>query len=286
MTPTESSPTPPARPPGTSHRAAWLREPLVHFLIVGALIFAIDAVTASRSDDTRLITLTTAEDAGLRQLFEDERGRAPTDAEWQALRQRWFDNELLYREGLALGLDRGDSAIRERVIFKALNVVQANLQPPAVDDAALRTWFEQHRARYDDPPRIDFLEAVIEGRPDRAAVAAFVDALAAGAADTERSGLRIFRGRPVGSIREGFGGAFTDRLATLPLQRWQVVDSNDGPRAVLVEARAEGTPADFEAIRERVAQDWRDQRMAELRTEAVRSLAVKYTLRVASQDRP
>jgi hypothetical protein len=263
---------------------SWLREPLLHFLVIGALVFALDAWVFSGRDDPNVIVLSQSADNEMRELFLGERGREPTDAEMRVMRDRWFDNELLYREGLSLGLDRGDTGIRERVIFKALNVVEANLAPPQADEATLRSWFESQRLRYDTPPRIDFLEAVIPGRPDRAEVEAFAAALNAGTADTATRGLRIFRGRPLASIRDGFGDQFSDLLSELPPERWHVVDSREGPRAILVESRSAGEPADFEQLRERVAQDWRDQRMAELRTAAVRALADKYRLEVASES--
>ncbi|MFX6930183.1 hypothetical protein ABTH73_19595, partial [Acinetobacter baumannii] len=88
------------------------------------------------------------------------RGREPNAEELAALRRVWLDNEVLYREGLALQVDKGDSAIRERVIFKALSVVDANTKLPAVTDEVLRKWFEGHRVKYDEPPRFDFQEAV------------------------------------------------------------------------------------------------------------------------------
>jgi hypothetical protein len=94
----------------------------------------VDYAIASRQEDPSTITLGVDADAEIRKLFSDARGREPNAEELAALRQRWFDNELLYREGLALGLDRGDSAIRERVIYKALNVLQSDLQVPAGDE--------------------------------------------------------------------------------------------------------------------------------------------------------
>ena len=58
--------------------------------------------------------------------------RAPSADELDALRKVWLDNEVLYREGLALQVDRGDVAIRERVIFKALSVVDAGTKLPRI----------------------------------------------------------------------------------------------------------------------------------------------------------
>jgi hypothetical protein len=284
-TPAAAASTHPAPASPTGQRR-WLREPLLHFALAGAALFALDAWVVAGRDDPNTITLTTAVDGELRQLFVEGRGRPPTDAELASLRQRWFDNEMLYREGLALGLDRGDPGIRERVIFKALNVVEAGLQRPVADEATLQAWFEQQRARYDEPPRVDLFEAVMPGKPSADEVAAFVKALNAGRADTQEAGLRIFRARPMGSIQESFGADFAAVLADLPLKTWHALDTPNGPRAMMVEVRTPGRAVTLDEVRDRVLPDWRDQRMAELRTAGVRALADKYALRVAAQPQP
>lgn len=269
-------------------RSRWLREPMLHFAIFGTLLFGIDQMLVAQRGDERLVVLNATADAELRKLYVDERGREPTEAEMASLRRRWFDNELLYREGLALGLDRGDVGIRERVIFKALNVVTANIGDPQPDEAELRTWFEQQRARYDEPARIDFLEAVVVGKPSLAEVEAFARVLDSqsdrASAPKVESGLRVYKGRPVATLEPAFGKAFTERLMTLEPGRWQALESKDGPRAVRVDARSERIPADFDTVRNAVQADWRDQRLAELRTEAVRALADKYRLEIAGDD--
>src|SRR4029077_20656165 len=86
-----------------------------------------------------------------KQVFRASRGRDPNAAELMALRRVWLDNEILYREGIALQFDKGDAAIRERVIFKALSVVDANVKLPPVNDSVLRKWFDSHRDKYDEP---------------------------------------------------------------------------------------------------------------------------------------
>ena len=265
-------------------RARWLRDPLVHFLVFGAVVFAVDYAIASRQEDPSTITLGAEADAEIRKLFSDARGREPDAEELAALRQRWFDNELLYREGLALGLDRGDSAIRERVIYKALNVLQADLEVPAADEETLRAWFEKERLRYDDPPRVDLLEAVLPGRPTLEEVKAFAAALNAGQPTEQQGGLRVFKGRPEATIADGFGEEFAQRMAALEVGEWHALESKDGPRAVRVEGRTPGTPARFEDLRETVLQDWRDRRMQEMRTDAVRALGERYKLRVAGEN--
>lgn len=265
---------------------SWLREPLLHFLLAGGVLFAVDAVIAARTADPNEIVLTATVQAELRKIHLEEAGREPDSAAMKAMQQRWFDNELLYREGLSMGLDRGDTGIRDRVIFKALNVVETGLQPPKADEAALRAWFEQQRVRYDEPPRVDLFEAVIPGQPDAAAVAAFAQALNDGRADTATSGLRVFRSRPLASIRQAFGDGFAEQLADVPLKRWQAMQTAQGPRAMMVELRQDGRTARFDTVRDAVQKDWYDQRMAELRTQAVRALTQKYSLRTATEAKP
>jgi hypothetical protein len=105
----------------TSSRASrnqWAREPLLHFVLIGAVLFGLDHFIAGRADDPHAIVIDAAVDAEANQTFQSSRGREPTAEELKALRQVWLDNEILYREGVALGLDKGDTAIRERVICK------------------------------------------------------------------------------------------------------------------------------------------------------------------------
>jgi len=85
-----------------------VREPLVHFVALGFVLFGVDHLAASRVDDPRTIIVTADVDNEARKLFRAERGRDPDSAELNALHRVWLDNEVLYREGLALQVDRGD----------------------------------------------------------------------------------------------------------------------------------------------------------------------------------
>jgi len=262
----------------------WLREPLLHFLVLGGLLFAVDHVIVGRADDPRHIVIPAAVDQEAGQLFKDSRGRPPNAEELKALRERWLDNEVLYREGLALQLDRGDTAIRERVIFKALSVVDANVKRPPVDDKVLRAWFETRRAKYDEPARYDFQEAVLAGDNSEAALRAFVDALNAGTPGDAKAGLRVFKGRPLANLAQSYGPDFAKALEESPVGEWRALATRDGLRAMRLESIAPARPASFDAVRGVVLQDWTDAVMAEQRTAAVRALAGKY--RVTTEAAP
>jgi hypothetical protein len=263
-----------------ARKPTWFREPLLHFVLLGALLFAIDHVIAGRAGDPRTIVVDADVDNQARQVFRTSRGREPDDKELYALRQVWLDNEVLYREGLALQVDKGDTAIRERVIFKALSVVDANLKLPPYDDKLLRDWFESHRAKYDEPARHDFQEAVLAGDNSEAAVRAFVAALNAGAPGDAKAGLRVFKGRPYANIVQSYGDEFARALAQAPAREWLALPTRDGWRAVRIESVTPAQPAVYEAVRNVVLQDWTDSVMAEQRSAAVHALARKYTVKV------
>ena len=267
-----------ARPSGARTAPGWLREPLLHFLVIGAVLFGADHLLSRRSGDPTRIVVGAAVDAQARQLFKAARGHDPSAEELKALRKVWLDNEVLYREGLALQVDKGDPAIRERVIFKALSVIDASAQRPALDARVLRDWFEQHRAKYDEPARVDFEEAVLADDPSEAGVRAFVLALNAGAPGDAKAGLRVFKGRPQATLVQSYGADFATAIQALPPGEWTALATKDGWRAVRLGAVTPPKPADFDALRGVVLQDWTDAVMAEQRSAAVNALARKYTI--------
>jgi hypothetical protein len=262
-------------------RMRWLREPLLHFVVLGGVLFAADHFIGGRADDPRVIVVGAEVDDQARQLFRSSRGREPGAEELAALRRVWLDNEVLYREGLALQVDRGDSAIRERVIFKALSVVDANVKLPPFDDKLLRDWFEAHRSKYDEPERFDFQEAVLAGDTSEASVRSFVLALTNGLSGDARAGLRVFKGRPYANLVQSYGQEFARALEEAPAGEWRAQPTRDGWRAIRLDARALPRPAEFEALRGVVLHDWTDATLAEQRSAAVRTMAKKYSIKSA-----
>lgn len=262
----------------------WLREPLLHFLVFGAALFTADRLLLDQRGDEATIVLTASVDRELGEIFSSANNREPNAEELDVLRRRWFDNELLYREALALELYRGDEGIRDRLVFKALSLVQADLKVEDATDALLRAWFDSHRSLYDEPPRLFFQEAVLRGAA-MTEVEAFAERLNRDttlAADSEAD-LRLHQGRPLATLAQTWGAPFAEAMKTLPLNQWRALDSSAGPRAVRIEQRTDVVPADFAKVRSKVEQDWRDARAAELRVEAVRALEAKYKLVVAAE---
>jgi hypothetical protein len=261
-------------------RAAWLREPLLHFLILGGLLFAADHYLVADRDDPMTIVVDAAVDREAKETFAAARGREPNAEELIALRQVWLDNEVLFREGMALGMDRGDTTIRDRVVFKALSMLEVNLKLPPVTEDILRAWFEKNRAKYDEPARYDFQEAALVGDNAEAEVRAFVAALNAGTPGDARAGLRVFKGRPHANLVLSYGEAFATELERAPAGEWITMRTKDGFRAMRLDAVIAPKPASFETLQPVLLRDWTDATMAELRTAAVRKVGANYRVRV------
>src|SRR5580700_10368098 len=166
----------------------WLREPLVHFLFAGALIFAIYQLlnpTANRTDRTNQIALTKDD---LRQLAVHwlAQGRAPPTADqMHALIEQRVSEEILFREAVALGLDKDDEIIKRRLAQKMdfLAADIAALQEPG--DAELRGWYAQNSGRFALPARASFRHLYFSfDRPGaHEAAAAALDKIAGKSAD-------------------------------------------------------------------------------------------------------
>lgn len=270
----------PMAAPAKRQLPVWAREPLLHFILLGGVLFAADHWLASRADDPRVIVIGPEVDVQAIKVFKEARGHEPNAEELYALRRVWLDNEVLYREGVALGLDKGDSSIRERVIFKALSVVDANVKKPAIDEAGLRAWFETNRARYDEPARFDFEEAVISGKRSDDVARSFADALNAGNPGEVEAGLRVFTHRPHANLVESYGAEFAAALEASPPGEWRALPSKGGLRVMRLKAALPPKPAVFEDLGGVIYQDWIDSVMSNQRSDAVRALARKYTVKV------
>jgi hypothetical protein len=276
-TSTQVSPNPTSTNPAPARR--WWSEPLVHFALLGALLFVIDQRIIENKDDPKTIIVPTAIAQEARSMFKEARKREPNAEELQALVQRWLDNEVLYREGLKMQLDQGDKMIRERVIFKSLMSFEGSLAKPEPDEKTLRAWLETKREKYDLPTRHDFEEAVLEGAATPDTTQQFAQALNKGMPSDVKAGLRVFKGRPRATIVQSYGEEFTKALEISTIDEWRALQTKDGWRVVRLKSTALAVPAQFEAIAHILRADWIDSTMAQLRTDTVRERAKNYKIR-------
>jgi hypothetical protein len=204
---------------------------------------------------------------GLRADHHRRTGRPPSPAEESALVDAWIEDELLYREALALGLDRRDVVVRRRLV-QSMGFLLEEEAAGTPDDAALRAYLTAHAERFATAPSVTFEHVFVRagadadadaGRERARSLRAQLDA----GADSSRlgdpfpHGWRI-AGRTPAEIDGTFGAGFAARIATLPLGAWsEPVASSYGLHLVRVVVREAGGVPELATIRAAVAADWR-----------------------------
>jgi hypothetical protein len=267
-----------------------LRDPLLHFVILGAALFVVYALATGlfSSSDVRRIEIGTPEIEFLASSFERQWGRPPTPEELQGLVESRVREEVLYREALAVGLDRNDVVVRRRMVQKMELLTQdlALLADPTEDE--LRKFFEEHREDYRIPPRLSFSHVYFN--VDRRGAQAEDDArrvlaeLRAEAPPPHRAPERgdstmieyDFALVSPGEVRRDFGNRFADALFELE-PGWQgPVVSGYGLHLVNVGERVEGRILEFEEFRDRLVQDYNRVRRDRASEALYESLAGRY----------
>ena len=92
-----------------------LKEPLLHFLVLGMLIFVAHALVGDHGPENDEIVLSTAKQQRLVASFAATWNRAPTEPEFEAILEDWIREEIAYRQGVEMALDLDDTVIRRRL---------------------------------------------------------------------------------------------------------------------------------------------------------------------------
>jgi len=267
----------PARSSSVVALRGLIREPLLHFLMLGGLIFAADAIIHPPTKDEKVITVTKALRQSFIDTFDEDKQRTPSAAELQKMVEAWVASEILYREGKTLGVDRGDEMIRDRVAFKLQYLIFDQVRVPQPSEEQLRAWFADNHARFDEPERVSFF---MTPPSDEATARRYLDDIREQRESEElRDQTRAILNRPVPSLAAGFGDGFSDGLLKAPLQQWSLLQSKDGWHVVRLDARVPGAPAKLEDIRAEAAKIWHTEETRKQAWEAVSRLKANYTIR-------
>lgn len=270
-------------------RAA-LRDPFVHFLLLGLALFGIDAALDPPEPEaaTERVALPIPQgpivvDADVRErltaTWERTHDLPPTEAEMAALVSGWIDREVLYREGLARGLAIDDARIRERVASQMAYVLQEQVVVPEPTTEELERWFEDHPERFTKEGRIDLTHVFVEaGEASDERARELLTLLSQGASpdglgDTFAGGRR-FRGRTLEALRERFGEGFVAGLERQEIGSWSLRTSSHGTHLVRVDRRVAGEPASFAS--EAVRHDWEADARARALAEATAELRARW----------
>jgi hypothetical protein len=273
------------------------REPLVHFLVGGALLFALYRVAAGPDGMAQPDRIVVSEQrvAALVETFRRTWLRPPTPDELDGLIRDHIDEEILYREALALGLDRDDLVVRRRLRQKMefLHADLTALPPPG--EAELAAFLVDHADRFRLPARRAFRQVYVnpaeEGGPGDAErrARALLERLRAGESEETAGDPTLLPGTMRDASRAQVAGRFGDDFAeavfALEQDGWQgPVASSFGLHLVRVDAR---TPARLPAladVRSAVARDLEAERREAANRRVLEALRERYPVEVRMPD--
>ncbi len=236
------------------------RDPMLWFTIIGLMLFAVDW-TFSAPDTP---TLSDEMSLALDRDFERLQGRAPTEAEQRGLQQRWLQEEALYREGIALGLDRGDPVVRRRIVQKMQQLQTAEDPTWTPDEAILLDYLTRHPERYQVAGTATFEQrfASTDRHVDPQAEArrwalllASDDPAATHVGDA--FALSHQGAQSTTQIERRYGAKMAAAIGEAALDEWTVAQSAYGWHVIRVSARTEARLPAVDEVRERVIKDWR-----------------------------
>ncbi len=270
-----------------------LREPLLHFLLIGAALFAVfhfvRPVTKA-TPSSKQIQLSLDDLTQLALLFQSQWKREPTTPELERLMETRIQTEILYREALAMGLDKDDEIVKRRMAQK-MQFLAEDAAPREPTTAELKSWYAKNSDKFAMPKRVSFRHLYFS--PDRRAARARDDAVKALAQlDGQPEDAKLpesfadpfmfqeyYRDRATDYLSKEFGPQFAQAVANLPTGSWQgPIESGFGWHLVFVDTAIPGRVPDFEEVQPEVKTAWLSEQKALAWGKAYQDMRAKYTV--------
>jgi len=259
-----------------------LKEPLLHFLLIGAGLFLLYGEVADPSADGNRVTVNRTVISALATQFQATWSRSPTPAELNGLIDSYVRDEILFREGVALGLFKDDPVIKRRVRQKLEVLIEEEGRSGAASDAELTDYLNKNAAKFRMPPVLSFEQVLFDpanyGETLESAVTASMAALNSGAAPESQGKGSMLPSRveelPLDLVVRDFGDEFAKALESAPVGRWiGPVRSGFGVHLVRISGRKPGYLPALDAARRDVTREWEnDKREAALANNYARLL--------------
>ncbi len=269
-----------------------IKEPLVHFLVLGLAVFLLyGALNPSDKTSPDEIVITSARIEQLTGLYAKTWQRPPSAQELKGLIDDYVKEEIYYREAMALGLDTDDTVIRRRLRQKMEFVSDAEVGALTPTDAELDAHLKAHVDRFRIEPVMTFqhifLNPAIRGVGLTSDAQAMLAQLRADP-ETDPATLGDQTLLPVAlpptgqmSIERTFGAAFADRLAKVPVNEWTgPVSSSYGVHLVRVSDRTDARNPLLAEVRDAVAREWGNDKRKFLEQQRLEALLTRYRVTI------
>lgn len=266
-----------------------LKEPLIHFFLLGGLIFGV--VTAFGDEQVTSadrLELSAGDQARLTRQFQAVWNRMPSEAERADMISRYIDQEVLVREAVALGLDQGDPVIRQRLEQKMRFLIEGEAASAEPDDTELQNYLVRNSGDYRTPPKLSFEQVMLPADATAPEIAAVLAALL----DKEvpemitHSALlpAAVTDAPPSAVDATFGTGFFSAIAELETAAWSgPVQSGYGSHLVRITRRTGGGIPELSEIRNSVLTDWMRADAQKRLAERIKQLRSTYSINVLGE---
>jgi hypothetical protein len=269
------------------------KEPLLHFLLIGAVLFTVFEL---RQEEGSAATNQILVDAGrIEQLvarFARSRLRPPTDIELAALIEGHIREEVYYRQALAMGLDQDDPVLRQRMRQKLEFLLEDLAAEATPSDEQLNQFMQRHPDKFRQEPRLSFIQVFLnpDTRPDLETDAIHLLTRLNNGASPETEGDRTllapeFFEATEHDITRLFGDAFAQQIVLLEPGGWTgPIFSAYGGHLIKVNAKQEGRFPELAEARKQVERDYMGERRQELKDITYRKLREGYEIIVEERE--
>jgi hypothetical protein len=238
-----------------------LSEPMLHFLLIGIALFGVYRWKAPANSGGRRVVVTQGVVDDLVTQHIAARGREPSPTELNHLIESYVHDEILYREGVTLGLDRDDIVVKRRVRQKIEMMAEEEAATGTPTDADLSAYLAAHQARFVRPAVFTF----------------------------EQVGKSLLLPRhltrtPADLVARDFGASFAAALVKAPVGEWLgPIDSSFGAHYVRVSDRTPAVAPQLTAVRDQVVREWENERRQRARNDAYARMRREYTVSIETK---
>lgn len=264
----------------------WLREPLVHFLLIGALVYALMSGRPVDPGERRIV-VDQAVVTRMIERFSLSFRRVPTQAEIDGLVRDYVKDEVYYREALRLGLDRDDEAVRRLMRNKMVTLATSDAEVVSPSDTQLQALLDKDPARYASEVNFDFEQVYLgaDSPANRTAATATLARLGGGASPvglTRPIPLPLrFTGASTSDVAAQFGEEFAASLRQQRDGQWAgPLASGLGLHLVRINRRLVPRPPKLAEVRQRIENDWRAAAIAAAEDKGYRALLQGYDVAI------
>lgn len=269
-----------------------VKEPLIHFLAAGALLFGAYAWLERDREPVATAEPVRITDGDVRWLVETWRRqwlREPGPEEVRSMIADLVEEELLAREAQEMGLAEGDTVVRRRLAQKLTFLIEDTSRLAEPTAAELRAYYAEHADRFRTGATVSFTQVFFNptGRADAEADAR-TTLVALGGDETAGASLgdrflanSAFRDLDQTAVAALFGPDFAEAVFALEPGAWRgPVASGYGQHLVFVSAVKAGVAQPFEAVRDAVARAWWQEKEEAARREYMALLRAKYRVEI------